>query len=60
MKLGDWIVIFTEGAHIVQYDTPERILAEPANEFVENFIGSGAGLKQLTLNASATSSSPLR
>ncbi|TCU49941.1 ATP-binding cassette domain-containing protein [Curtobacterium sp. PhB146] len=50
VKLGDWIVIFTEGAHIVQYDTPERILAEPANEFVENFIGSGAGLKQLTLN----------
>ncbi|MBT2502075.1 ABC transporter ATP-binding protein [Curtobacterium sp. ISL-83] len=49
VKLGDWIVIFTEGAHIVQYDTPERILAEPANEFVENFIGSGAGLKQLTL-----------
>jgi osmoprotectant transport system ATP-binding protein len=49
VKLGDWIVIFSEGAHIVQYDTPERILAEPANEFVENFIGSGAGLKQLTL-----------
>ena len=49
VKLGDWIVVFTEGARIVQYDTPERILAEPANEFVENFIGSGAGLKQLTL-----------
>jgi osmoprotectant transport system ATP-binding protein len=49
VKLGDWIAIFTEGAHLVQYDTPERILAEPANEFVENFIGSGAGLKQLTL-----------
>lgn len=49
VKLGDWIAIFTEGAQLVQYDTPERILAEPANEFVENFIGSGAGLKQLTL-----------
>ncbi|CAD5989582.1 ATP-binding cassette domain-containing protein [Agreia sp. COWG] len=49
VKLGDWIVVFTEGARIVQYDTPERILAEPANEFVENFIGAGAGLKQLTL-----------
>ncbi|WP_165069269.1 ATP-binding cassette domain-containing protein [Marisediminicola senii] len=49
VKLGDWIVVFTEGARIVQYDTPERILAEPANAFVENFIGSGAGLKQLTL-----------
>ncbi len=49
VKLGDWIVVFDEGARIVQYDTPERILAEPASEFVENFIGAGAGLKQLTL-----------
>ncbi|MCC3289943.1 ATP-binding cassette domain-containing protein [Arthrobacter sp. zg-Y1110] len=49
VKLGDWIAIFDEGAQLVQYDSPERILANPANEFVENFIGSGAGLKQLTL-----------
>lgn len=49
VKLGDWIAIFSEGAHLVQYDTPERILADPANEFVEDFIGAGAGLKQLTL-----------
>ncbi|MFC7431371.1 MULTISPECIES: ABC transporter ATP-binding protein [unclassified Agrococcus] len=49
VKLGDWIVVFREGAQIVQYDTPERILAEPANDFVEDFIGSGAGLKQLSL-----------
>jgi len=50
VKLGDWIAVFDEGAQLVQYDSPERILANPANEFVENFIGSGAGLKQLTLN----------
>ena len=49
VKLGDWIAIFDEGARLVQYDSPDRILANPANEFVENFIGSGAGLKQLTL-----------
>lgn len=49
LKLGDWIAIFNDGARIVQYDTPERILAEPADEFVEDFIGSGAGLKQLNL-----------
>ena len=42
--------MFSDGAHIVQHDTPERILAEPANEFVENFIGLGAGLTQLTLS----------
>jgi osmoprotectant transport system ATP-binding protein len=34
---------------VVQYDTPERILANPANDFVEGFGGSGAALKQLTL-----------
>ncbi|MCV9994161.1 betaine/proline/choline family ABC transporter ATP-binding protein [Paeniglutamicibacter sp. ZC-3] len=49
VKLGDWIAVFNEGAQLVQYDSPERVLANPANEFVENFIGSGAGLKQLTL-----------
>lgn len=49
VKLGDWIAVFDEGAQLVQYDSPERILANPANEFVENFIGAGAGLKQLTL-----------
>ena len=50
VKLGDWIAVFDEGAQLVQYDSPERILANPANEFVESFIGSGAGLKQLTLS----------
>ncbi|MFC7456268.1 ATP-binding cassette domain-containing protein [Brachybacterium sp. GCM10030267] len=49
VKLGDWIVVFRDSAQIVQYDTPERILAEPADEFVEDFIGSGAALKQLAL-----------
>ncbi|MET0886318.1 MAG: ATP-binding cassette domain-containing protein, partial [Mycetocola sp.] len=65
VKLGDWIAIFNEGAQLVQYDSPERILSHPANEFVENFIGAGAGLKQLTLTrvgevslADATSASP--
>lgn len=49
VKLGDWIAVFNEGAQLEQYDSPERILANPTSEFVENFIGSGAGLKQLTL-----------
>lgn len=49
VKLGDWIVIFNEGGKIEQYGTPEQILAHPANEFVEDFIGSGSGLKQLGL-----------
>lgn len=38
LKLADRIVIMAEGK-VVQFDTPENILKEPANEFVESFIG---------------------
>ncbi|MDE1547712.1 betaine/proline/choline family ABC transporter ATP-binding protein [Jeotgalibaca caeni] len=38
LKLADRIVIMQEGK-VVQFDTPDNILMNPANEFVENFIG---------------------
>ncbi|MGY1709662.1 hypothetical protein ACI8AC_09155 [Geodermatophilus sp. SYSU D00758] len=41
VKLGDRIVVFDVGARIVQYDTPEAILAEPAEEYVADFVGAG-------------------
>jgi osmoprotectant transport system ATP-binding protein len=50
VKLGDRILILTEGANIAQYDTPEAILANPASRFVADFVGAGAALKQLTLS----------
>lgn len=50
VKLGDRILILTEGANIAQYDTPEAILANPADRFVADFVGAGAALKQLTLS----------
>jgi len=49
IKLGDRILILQEGAHVAQYDTPEAVLGAPASEFVEDFIGSGSSLKQLSL-----------
>ena len=49
VKLGDRIAILGAGSKIVQYDTPERILTNPANDFVRDFVGAGAALKQLTL-----------
>ncbi|UAL29155.1 ABC transporter ATP-binding protein [Nocardioides rotundus] len=49
IKLGDRILILQEGAQIAQYDTPDAILAAPANEFVEDFVGAGTSLKQLSL-----------
>ena len=50
IKMGDRIAILQEGSRIAQYDTPERILADPANDFVKDFIGSGASLKRLGLS----------
>jgi osmoprotectant transport system ATP-binding protein len=49
VKLGDRIAILQVGSKIVQYDTPENILANPADDFVSDFVGHGAALKQLTL-----------
>jgi len=47
IKMGDRIAILRERSQIAQYDVPEVILANPADEFVKDFIGSGAALKRL-------------
>lgn len=38
IKLADKIAIMEQGK-VVQYDRPEKILKQPANEFVRNFVG---------------------
>jgi osmoprotectant transport system ATP-binding protein len=48
LKLGDRIAILRDGA-LVQYDTPEAILARPADAFVETFVGTDRALKRLAL-----------
>jgi osmoprotectant transport system ATP-binding protein len=47
--VGDRIAILREGGVLVQYDTPDRILAEPADDFVARFVGADRGLKRLAL-----------
>jgi osmoprotectant transport system ATP-binding protein len=49
IKMGDRIAIFGDDHRIQQFDTPETILSHPANDFVEDFLGSGAALKRLHL-----------
>ncbi|AUS78760.1 ABC transporter [Actinoalloteichus sp. AHMU CJ021] len=49
VKLGDRIAVLGYQSKILQYDTPEAILANPADETVAGFVGAGAALKQLTL-----------
>jgi osmoprotectant transport system ATP-binding protein len=49
ITMGDRIAILAEGGVLQQYDTPAAILADPANDFVAEFLGSERGLKRLAL-----------
>ena len=47
--VGDRVAILREGGVLVQYDTPDALLARPADEFVARFVGADRGLKRLSL-----------
>jgi osmoprotectant transport system ATP-binding protein len=49
IKMADRIAILNKGGVIEQYAPPEEILREPANAFVEDFVGAERGLKRLAL-----------
>ena len=49
IKLGDRIAILREGGVLAQYDTPEAILAHPADDFVAGSSAPTAALKLLAL-----------
>ena len=58
IKMGDRIAILRDGK-VVQYDTPENILARPADAFVEEFVGQDRALKKLSLYTVASRMRPL-
>ena len=47
--MGDRIAILREGGVLAQYATPAELLMRPADEFVEDFVGSDRALKRLAL-----------
>ncbi|MBA2813086.1 ATP-binding cassette domain-containing protein [Streptomyces sp. KM273126] len=48
IKLGDNIAVFRTGGRLAQFDTPERLLAHPADEFVAGFVGQDRGIRRLS------------
>jgi osmoprotectant transport system ATP-binding protein len=53
IKMGDRIAILREGGVLAQYDTPDAILAHPADDFVAKFIGEDRALRRLALRTLA-------
>jgi osmoprotectant transport system ATP-binding protein len=49
IALGDRIAVLNVGGVLEQYDTPDALLAEPANDFVAEFLGAERSIKRLAL-----------
>jgi osmoprotectant transport system ATP-binding protein len=50
ITMGDRIAILRPGGVLAQYDTPDAILARPADDFVAQFIGEDRALRRLALH----------
>ncbi len=49
VRLGDRVAVFEPGGRLAQFDTPARVLGEPADEFVAEFVGADRGLRRLAV-----------
>jgi osmoprotectant transport system ATP-binding protein len=47
VKLGHRIAVFQVGGRLAQYSSPEDLLAEPADDFVRDFLGGERGIRRL-------------
>ncbi|WBB82501.1 ATP-binding cassette domain-containing protein [Micromonospora sp. WMMD882] len=49
VRLGDRIAVLSQGGRLEQYDTPARLLSEPASTFVQEFVGADRGIRRLVV-----------
>jgi osmoprotectant transport system ATP-binding protein len=49
VRLGDRIAVMRQGGYLEQYDTPARVLAEPATAFVADFVGADRLIKLMAV-----------
>jgi osmoprotectant transport system ATP-binding protein len=49
IKMGDVVAVLQVGGDLAQFGTPADMLANPASEFVAQFVGADRGLKRLSL-----------
>jgi osmoprotectant transport system ATP-binding protein len=59
VRLGDRIVVLSDGGRLEQYDPPGVLLAKPANDFVASFLGADRGLKRLGVTSLPDELSPV-
>jgi osmoprotectant transport system ATP-binding protein len=58
VRMGDLVAVMNEG-RLVQFDRPDRLLAEPRDAFVADFVGADRALKALALVTAAEAAAPV-
>ena len=51
IKMGDLVAVMQVGGVLAQFGPPAEILANPASDFVAQFVGADRGLKRLSLTS---------
>ncbi|MEV6767095.1 ABC transporter ATP-binding protein [Nocardia sp. NPDC051030] len=51
IKLGDRVAVFGPGGRLQQFDQPQRVLSQPATDFVAGFVGRDRGYRELSFRA---------
>jgi osmoprotectant transport system ATP-binding protein len=53
VKLGTMVAVMRTGGRLAQYATPADLLSDPADAFVEDFLGADRGIRRLSFFPSA-------
>ncbi|TQL19359.1 ABC transporter ATP-binding protein [Streptomyces sp. SLBN-134] len=53
IKLGTMVAVLREGGRLAQYAPPAELLSNPADGFVEDFLGADRGIRRLSFFPSA-------
>ncbi|MGW7425506.1 ABC transporter ATP-binding protein [Streptomyces sp. NPDC054813] len=53
IKLGTMVAVMRTGGHLAQYAPPAELLTDPADAFVEDFLGADRGIRRLSFFPSA-------
>jgi osmoprotectant transport system ATP-binding protein len=53
IRLGDMIAVMRTGGHLAQFSPPDELLSTPADDFVEDFLGTDRGIRRLSFFTSA-------
>ena len=49
VRLGDRVAVLSDGGHLEQYAPPADLLADPASDFVNEFVGADRGIRRLSV-----------